>query len=93
LQSRVSVIPEWISQDGQGKLTAPRKSPGWPLSGASNRRPKDTSGGIIQRCPLPDHSVAVSDLPKVQWFSGLVAANEHEDQPSNSYRQDAADKN
>jgi hypothetical protein len=32
-------------------------------------------------------------LPKVQRFSGFVTADEHEDQPSNSYRQDAADQN
>src|ERR1019366_8188045 len=32
-------------------------------------------------------------LLKVQRFSGLVTANEHKDQPSSSYRQDAADQN
>jgi ribosomal protein S27AE len=32
-------------------------------------------------------------LPKVQRFSGLVTANEHKDQPSSSYRQDAAEQN
>src|ERR1035441_1267437 len=37
-------------------------------------------------------SNAKADSTKVQWFRGLVTPNEHEDQPSNSYRQDAAEQ-
>src|ERR1017187_10212955 len=42
---------------------------------------------------LTQNGRAEPALPKVQRFSGFVTANEHEDQTSSSYRQDAADQN